>query len=88
MLFSEVLETSKESKTTSSYKFSSFTSLLGTRPAQTMGWWLVSRVSIFHPCLTANGNFTAAATAGDAHIHAGKFRLKPNLLVSFPQQFL
>ncbi|KAJ7421791.1 hypothetical protein BTVI_16502 [Pitangus sulphuratus] len=40
------------------------------KPAQTMGWWLVSRVSIFHLCWTVNGNFTAAAIAGDAHIHA------------------
>ncbi|OXB83324.1 UNVERIFIED_CONTAM: hypothetical protein H355_001761 [Colinus virginianus] len=53
---------------------------LGTRPAQTTGWWLVSRVSIFHLCLTVNGNSTAAATAGDAHIPAGKFKQKPNLL--------
>lgn len=53
-----------------------------------MGSWLVSRVSIFHLCLTVNGNFTAAAIAGDAHIHAGEFKQKPNLLASFPQQSL
>lgn len=65
------------------YMFPSCSSFLGTRPAQTMGWWLVSRVSIFHLCLTVNGNSTAAATAGDAHIHAGKFKQKPNLLTLF-----
>ncbi|KAF2981553.1 hypothetical protein EK904_001015 [Melospiza melodia maxima] len=36
-----------------------------------MGWWLVSRVSIFLRCWTVNGNFTAAAIAGGAHIPAG-----------------
>lgn len=63
-----------------------FSSFLGIKPAQTMGWWLVSRVSTSHLCLTGNGNFTAAAIAGDAHIHAGEFKQKPNLLASFSQQ--
>jgi len=61
-----------------------FSSFSGIKPAQTMGWWLVSRVSIFHLFLTVNGNSTAAAIAGDVRIHAGEFEQKPNLLASFP----
>lgn len=58
--------------------FSPSPSLLGIRPAQTMGWWLVSRVSIFHLCWTVNGNFTAAAIAGGARTPAGEFKQTPN----------
>lgn len=57
----------------------SFSFFLGIKPARTMDWWLVSRASIFHLCLTVNGNFTAAAIAGDAHTHAGEFKQTPDL---------
>ena len=47
-----------------------------------MDWWQGSRAATLSQCWIGSGNFTAVATARDAHIPAGEFSSQTQLLTA------